>query len=54
MTRISRLLAALALCCCATSARAAFTVPGFELVYSYPVDTTLQRPELRRAAEGVS
>ncbi len=51
MTRISRFLTALALCCCAISARAAFTVPGFELVYSYPVETTLERPELRRAAE---
>jgi phosphatidylserine/phosphatidylglycerophosphate/cardiolipin synthase-like enzyme len=40
--------------CClllAAAARAAFTVPGFELVYSYPVDTTLERPELRRASE---
>jgi phosphatidylserine/phosphatidylglycerophosphate/cardiolipin synthase-like enzyme len=32
-------------------ARAAFTVPGFELVYSAPEQTNLQRPELRRAAE---
>jgi phosphatidylserine/phosphatidylglycerophosphate/cardiolipin synthase-like enzyme len=51
MTNISRHLAALALCLCAASARAAFTVPGFELVYSYPVGTSLERPELRRAAE---
>ena len=35
----------------AAPARAAFTVPGFELVYSYPVETTLERPGLRRAAE---
>ena len=35
MIRISRILAAsLAFCCSATIARAAFTVPGFELVYS--------------------
>ena len=26
-------------------------MPGFELVYSYPVETSLERPELRRAAE---
>jgi phosphatidylserine/phosphatidylglycerophosphate/cardiolipin synthase-like enzyme len=39
------------LCGWAGAARAAFTVPGFELVYSYPVETTLERPELRRAAE---
>ncbi|MBI5240452.1 MAG: phospholipase [Elusimicrobia bacterium] len=34
-----------------SAARAAFTVPGFELVYSYPAETTLQRPGLRTAAE---
>jgi hypothetical protein len=32
-------------------ARAAFTVPGFELVYTYPIETTLERPGLRQAAE---
>jgi phosphatidylserine/phosphatidylglycerophosphate/cardiolipin synthase-like enzyme len=51
MKGTTRLLAGLAICLCAAPARAAFTVPGFELVYSYPVDTTLERPELRRAAE---
>ncbi|MCX5795858.1 MAG: phospholipase D-like domain-containing protein [Elusimicrobia bacterium] len=49
--RIPRILAVLILCGAANAARAAFTVPGFELVYSYPVETTLERPELRRAAE---
>ena len=33
----------------AAAARAAFTVPGFELVYSYPEGTALERPELRTA-----
>ena len=52
MKRITRSLACvLALCWAAAQARAAFTVPGFELVYSYPVETSLQRPELRTAAE---
>ena len=49
--KLSRLCGALALCGCTAAAHAAFTVPGFELVYSYPVETTLERPELRRAAE---
>jgi phosphatidylserine/phosphatidylglycerophosphate/cardiolipin synthase-like enzyme len=29
--------------------RAAFSVPGFELVYSYPSETTLEEPDLRQA-----
>lgn len=32
-------------------AAAAFTAPGFELVYSYPVETSLQEPDLRRTAD---
>jgi len=35
----------------AASAHAAFTVPGYELVYSYPVETTLEEPDLRRAQD---
>ncbi|MFI5345344.1 MAG: phosphatidylserine/phosphatidylglycerophosphate/cardiolipin synthase family protein [Elusimicrobiota bacterium] len=35
----------------ASSAHAAVKVPGYELVYSYPVDTTLQEPDLRRALD---
>lgn len=35
----------------AASARAAVKVPGFELVYSYPVETTLEEPDLRKAQD---
>ena len=35
----------------AASARAAFKVPGYELVYSYPVETTLSEPDLRLALD---
>ena len=35
----------------AVSARAAVKVPGYELVYSYPVETTLEEPDLRRALD---
>ncbi len=31
--------------------RAAFSVPGFELVYSYPIETTLDEPDLRQASD---
>jgi phosphatidylserine/phosphatidylglycerophosphate/cardiolipin synthase-like enzyme len=34
-----------------TPAHAAFKVPGYELVYSYPVETTLNEPDLRLAAD---
>jgi len=34
-----------------TGARAAFTVPGFELIYSYPVETSLEEPDLRLAQD---
>ncbi|HEX4047121.1 MAG TPA: phospholipase D-like domain-containing protein, partial [Elusimicrobiota bacterium] len=34
-----------------TPARAAFKVPGYELVYSYPVETTLNEPDLRSAQD---
>ncbi len=35
----------------AVAARAAFNVPGFELVYSYPVETTLEEKDLRLAQD---
>lgn len=35
----------------APAARAEFKVPGYELVYSYPVETTLQEPDLRLAKD---
>jgi phosphatidylserine/phosphatidylglycerophosphate/cardiolipin synthase-like enzyme len=35
----------------AAAARAAFKVPGYELVYSYPVETTLAEPDLRLAQD---
>jgi phosphatidylserine/phosphatidylglycerophosphate/cardiolipin synthase-like enzyme len=35
----------------ASSARAAFRVPGYELVYSYPVETALNEPDLRLAQD---
>ena len=44
-------LASLLLALLATSARAEFSVPGFELVYSYPVETTLAEPDLRLAQD---
>lgn len=44
-----RLLAIIALA--AVPARAAFTVPGYELVYSYPVETTLNEPDMRLAQD---
>jgi len=44
------LLAAAVFWSATAAARAAFTVPGFELVYTAPIETTLQRPELRSAA----
>ncbi|MDE2512435.1 MAG: phospholipase [Elusimicrobia bacterium] len=45
---ISTLIAAAFL---AAPARAAVKVPGYELVYSYPVETTLKEPDMRRAIE---
>ena len=42
---------AAALALLAPSARAAFVVPGYELVYSYPAETTLVEPDLRQASE---
>lgn len=35
----------------APPARAAFEVPGFEMVYSYPVETSLEEPDLRLAQD---
>lgn len=35
----------------AAPARAAFEVPGFELIYSYPVETSLDEPDLRLAQD---
>jgi len=48
--RIS-LYAVVSLAFAAISARAAVKVPGFELVYSYPVETTLKEPDLRLAQD---
>ncbi|MDE2039298.1 MAG: phospholipase [Elusimicrobia bacterium] len=45
-----KLLAALLLLCGAP-ASAAFKVPGFELVYSYPKETTLSESDLRQAKD---
>lgn len=35
----------------ASAARAEFRVPGYELVYSYPAETTLAEPDLRQAQD---
>lgn len=35
----------------AAPARAEFSVPGYELVYSYPVETSLEEPDLRLAQD---
>lgn len=43
------LLAIIALA--AVPANAAFSVPGYELVYSYPVETTLDEPDMRLAQD---
>src|SRR4051812_20721576 len=47
MYALSLILLALA----PTPAAAAFKVPGYELVYSYPEETTLEEPDLRRAQD---
>lgn len=44
-------LAVLAALSAATARAAGFQVPGYELVYSYPVETTLAEPDLRRALD---
>lgn len=49
--RISLLAAVAGLAFAAISARAAAKVPGFELVYSYPVETSLSEPDLRLAQD---
>lgn len=43
--------ASLLLALLSTAARAEFSVPGFELVYSYPVETSLEEPDLRLAQD---
>lgn len=43
--------ASLLLALLSTAARAEFSVPGFELVYSYPVETSLAEPDLRLAQD---
>jgi phosphatidylserine/phosphatidylglycerophosphate/cardiolipin synthase-like enzyme len=48
---MKRSVLAAALVLLAASARAAFKVPGYELVYSYPVETTLAEPDLRLAQD---
>lgn len=44
-------LTAAALALSAAFARAAVKVPGYELVYSYPAETTLAEPDLRQAQD---
>ncbi len=46
MTRLSTFLLLLA-----APARAEFSVPGFELVYSYPIETSLEEKNLRQASD---
>lgn len=46
-----RYLIAAALSCCFASAQAAFQVPGFELVQTAPVETTLKSEDLRGPIE---
>ena len=46
-----RTILAVSLLLITAPAKAAFTVPGFELVYTWPVETTLERPGLRQASE---
>jgi phosphatidylserine/phosphatidylglycerophosphate/cardiolipin synthase-like enzyme len=48
---MKRFILAPALFAAASSALAAFRVPGYELVYSYPVETTLNEPDLRPAQD---
>jgi phosphatidylserine/phosphatidylglycerophosphate/cardiolipin synthase-like enzyme len=48
---MKRPVLAAALVLSAVSARAAFKVPGYELVYCYPVETTLSEPDLRLAQD---
>jgi phosphatidylserine/phosphatidylglycerophosphate/cardiolipin synthase-like enzyme len=48
---MKRSLIAAALVLLAASARAAFKVPGYELVYCYPAETTLEEPDLRQAQD---
>lgn len=48
---MKRSLLAAVLVLLAATARAAFKVPGYELVYSYPVETTLKEPDLRLAQD---
>ena len=48
---LSALPAVLAGLFAATVRAAGFQVPGYELVYSYPVETTLAEPDLRRALD---
>ena len=48
---MNRLVIAAFLAFAARPARAAFSVPGYELVYSYPVETTLNEPDMRLAQD---
>jgi phosphatidylserine/phosphatidylglycerophosphate/cardiolipin synthase-like enzyme len=43
--------ASLLLALLSTAAHAEFSVPGFELVYSYPAETSLEEPDLRLAQD---
>ncbi|MDE2489225.1 MAG: phospholipase [Elusimicrobia bacterium] len=51
MKRLAAPTALIATLLAAAPARAAFKVPGFELVYSYPAETTLNEPDLRQAKD---
>ena len=49
--RISPLISSALMIWGAAVAQAAFVVPGYELVYSYPVETSLEEPDLRQATD---
>jgi phosphatidylserine/phosphatidylglycerophosphate/cardiolipin synthase-like enzyme len=48
---MNRIAALFVLAAAAVPARAAFKVPGYELVYSYPAETTLKEKDLRQAKD---
>ncbi len=48
---MDRIAALFLLAAAAAPARAAFKVPGYELVYSYPAETTLKEKDLRQAKD---
>ncbi len=48
---MKNIVALLVLILAAAAVRAEFRVPGYELVYSYPAETTLAEPDLRQAKD---